>query len=116
MVASRVLLLLLLPLLAGGVLSPVRPARAATLSRAATSFSPTPRKAATLPLRIDGQWYDLTDWADEHPGGAYSQPERSGAARVFFSHAYLRETFSHFFRTNIANVETIENLDNISKR
>ena len=83
MVASRVLLLLLLPLLAGGVLSPVRPARAATLSRAATSFSPTPRKAATLPLRIDGQWYDLTDWADEHPGGAYSQPERSGAARVF---------------------------------
>ena len=83
MVASRVLLLLLLPLLAGGVLSPVRPARQATLSRAATSFSPTPRKAATLPLRIDGQWYDLTDWADEHPGGAYSQPERSGAARKF---------------------------------
>lgn len=24
-----------------------------------------------LPLRIDGHWYDLGDWADDHPGGRW---------------------------------------------
>ena len=49
---------------ADGILSPARPAvtRSAAVRRTATT--------TTLPLRIDGTWYDLADWADEHPGGA----------------------------------------------
>ena len=90
MVASRLLLLLQLPLLAGGVLSPARPS---TLSRAASSWSPLPRKSATLPLRIDGRWYDVSEWADEHPGGAPASPS-ARAPREFFSHTFCRRANS----------------------
>ena len=27
--------------------------------------------AETLPLRIDGEWYDVGPWADDHPGGRW---------------------------------------------
>ena len=28
-------------------------------------------RAASLPLKIDGVWYELGDWASEHPGGRW---------------------------------------------
>ena len=32
---------------------------------------PRAARAASLPLRIDGEWYELGDWADDHPGGRW---------------------------------------------
>ena len=45
------------------VLSPVRPLSGAARPTHVRST------ATALPLRIDGQWYDLSEYADEHPGG-----------------------------------------------
>ena len=45
------------------VLSPIRPVSGAARPTHVRST------ATALPLRIDGQWYDLSEYADEHPGG-----------------------------------------------
>ena len=52
-------------LAAVGILSPSRPPSLSQLSSRQAAAS------TTLPLRIDGNWYDLTEWADEHPGGRW---------------------------------------------
>lgn len=31
----------------------------------------SPTVASSLPLKIDGNWYDVSGWADEHPGGRW---------------------------------------------
>lgn len=49
---------------AAAVLS-TRPAPRPSVPRTAA------RTAASLPLRIDGTWYDLRDYADSHPGGRW---------------------------------------------
>ena len=48
-------------------------ARLAVASPAELQPAPRPRaaRAASLPLRIDGEWYELGDWAGEHPGGRW---------------------------------------------
>ncbi len=39
----------------------------------ATSARPTPQESHSQPLhvKIDGTWYDVSDWVDRHPGGRY---------------------------------------------
>ena len=48
-------------------------ARLAVASPSELQPAATPRtaRAASLPLRIDGVWYELGDWASEHPGGRW---------------------------------------------
>ena len=37
----------------------------------ATTTRPTSSTTTPLPLKIDGAWYDVGGWADEHPGGRW---------------------------------------------
>jgi len=48
-------------------------ARLAVASPAELAPAARPRaaRAASLPLRIDGEWYELGDWASDHPGGRW---------------------------------------------
>lgn len=50
-------------------------ARLAVASPSELQPAATPRtasaRAASLPLKIDGVWYELGDWASEHPGGRW---------------------------------------------
>ena len=55
----------LLACTAFGVLSSNRAPALARVPRPVTSAQ------STLPLRIDGEWYDVSGWADEHPGGRW---------------------------------------------
>ena len=77
---------MLLALLSTGLVPPrhlaampraaARPRRSATAAIAAPE-AVLPRRAAAavwadaIPLRIDGTWYDLRDYADAHPGGRW---------------------------------------------
>jgi len=63
-------------LLAGGRLGgPARlrphPTMVATATRTSVEPQLASATAASLPLRIDGQWYDVSAWADAHPGGRW---------------------------------------------
>ena len=61
-----------LPVLAGSILSPTRPNIKPTAPKIKPSFADVPlKKSTTIPLRIDGEWYDAGGWADEHPGGRW---------------------------------------------
>ena len=63
--ASLMAAMALLACTAFGILSPNRAPALGRVSRPAIStFS-------TLPLKIDGEWYDISGWADEHPGGRW---------------------------------------------
>ncbi len=52
---------------------------------------PSRRAAPTLALRIDGEWYDCSTWAREHPGGAMFVAMFNGrdASDLFYAfHSY----------------------------
>ena len=70
------LLSCLLPLFVGGTVLPRPALRAAVTIRRATR-RPAHSHATSLPrhspihVKVDGRWYDVTAWADSHPGGRY---------------------------------------------
>ena len=52
---------------------------------------PQRRAAPLLALRIDGEWYDCSAWAREHPGGASFMALFNGrdATAIFYAlHSY----------------------------
>ena len=83
--ATSLMRFLLAPLAVALVHQPLLQARLPGAARAAAArlavASPSELRAPArplvvsaddaLPLRIDGQWYDLGDWADDHPGGRW---------------------------------------------
>ena len=65
-----------------------------------------------LPLRIDGQWYDLGDWADDHPGGRWLLEYARGRDVTALFHAiHMRND-----ALAQANAEQREFLDAICRR
>ncbi|KAL1499517.1 hypothetical protein AB1Y20_011720 [Prymnesium parvum] len=101
--------LLLLPLLTHAALSPsrlTRPAARPASAAAPRMLAPTPAPAtehsllpalpraspSPLPLRIDGQWYDLRPYADAHPGGRWLLEYACGRDVTALFHAiHLRD-------------------------
>lgn len=73
-----------------------RPAAAAALRATLAEAPPAAARAArsaelSLPVRIDGRWYELGDWAAAHPGGRWLlQYHRGRDVSALFHSVHLR--------------------------
>jgi fatty acid desaturase len=74
----------------GAVRTPaVRMTATSSLPSLSTATRSANAAATSLPLKIDGVWYDVQDWADEHPGGRWLLEYAKGrdvTARVRATH------------------------------
>ena len=64
-------MLMPLSLLLAGLLAGRPPMQVTAADSRVTTAADSVAAATELPLRIDGEWYDVSGWADEHPGGRW---------------------------------------------
>ena len=97
--------------LAGRPLTLSKAISAASAADRVTTAADCVAAATELPLRIDGEWYDVSGWADGHPGGRWLLEYARGRDVTAIFHAIHLKNSNKVSIFRFSSFQNVENTD-----